>query len=109
MGKVAKELHLNSTFPITILTECDVICASCPHNKANKCRKKADSELKVRARDWEVLQRLGLETGTQLSAGATWTKVKERLIPDDLVEICQGCEWLELGYCAEGLEGLKQT
>ena len=109
MGKVAKELHLNSTFPITILTERDTICASCPHNKANKCRKKADSELKVRARDWEVLQRLGLETGTQLSAGATWTKVKERLIPDDLVEICQGCEWLELGYCAEGLEGLKQT
>ncbi len=109
MGKVAKELHLNSTFPITILAECDVICISCPHNKDNKCRKKADSELKVKARDLEVLRRLGLETGTQISAGTIWTRVRERLTPEDIVEICQGCEWLELGYCAEGMEGLETS
>ena len=109
MGKVAKKLHLNSTFLITISAECDVICVSCPHNKDSKCRKKADSELKVKAQDLEVLRRLGLETGTQISAGTIWTRVKEKLTPEDLVLICQGCEWLELGYCAEGLAGLETS
>ena len=109
MGKVAKELHLNSTFPITILTERDTICASCPHNKDNKCRKKPCSELKVKTRDLEVLQRLNLKTGAQISASTIWAKIKERLTLEDIVLICQGCEWLELGYCTEGLEGLKQT
>jgi hypothetical protein len=109
MGKVAEELRLNSTFPITISAECDVICVSCPHNKDNKCQKKADSELKVKARDFEVLRRLGLETGTQISAGSAWTRVKERLTPEDIVLICRGCEWLELGHCAKGLEGLETS
>tara|TARA_B100002003_G_C13715496_1_gene358645 strand:- start:102 stop:530 length:429 start_codon:yes stop_codon:yes gene_type:complete len=109
MGKVAEELRVNSTFPITILTECDVICASCPHNKDNKCCKKPYSELKVKARDLEVLRRIGLTTGTHISLDTIWARIKERLTPEDLVLICQGCEWLELGYCAKGLEVLETS
>ena len=109
MGKVAEELRVNSTFPITILTECDVICASCPHNKDNKCCKKPYSELKVKARDLEVLRRIGLTTGTHISLGTIWARIKKRLTPEDLVLICQGCEWLELGYCTKGLEVLETS
>ena len=108
MGKVAKELHLSSTFPITVLAQCDVIFFSCPHIKDNRCQKKADSESKVKARDLEVLRRLGFAVGAQMPIEKVWVRIKARLTPEDIVEICQGCEWLELGYCADSLERLGQ-
>ncbi len=107
MGKVVEELNSNSTLPITIVAECDVLCASCPHNKENKCRKEADSESKVNTREWGVLQRLGLEAGAQIPVAKAWERLKKSLSSRDIVEICRDCEWLELGYCADGLERLE--
>ncbi len=109
MGKVVKELDTKATFPITVIAECDVICASCPHNRSNKCLKEADSESKVKNQDLAVLQRLGFEIGAQMPAGNAWARVKEKIAPEDIVEICSDCEWLELGYCAEGLARLKMS
>ncbi len=106
MGKVANALHSNSTLPIIVLAECDVICSSCPHNKGNKCRKKRNSESRVRIKDLEVLRRLGLPVGAQISAAKAWERVEEKVTAKDLAEICSKCEWLDLGYCAEGLESL---
>lgn len=106
MGKVVEELNSNSTFPITIIAECDIICSSCPHNKNNKCRKKVDSEEKVKARDLEVLQRLGLEAGSQIMLAKVWGRVKESFSATEIRKICRNCQWLELGYCVEGLERL---
>ncbi len=108
MGKVVENLRSNSTFPIILVAECDIICTSCPHNKGNKCLKEADSESKVKTRDLEVLHRLGFEAGAQIPAGKAWARMKERLSFNDMAEICRDCEWLELGYCVEGLERLKQ-
>ncbi len=107
MGKVVKELDTNSTFPITVITECDIICASCPYNKGNKCLKEADSESKVRTRDLEVLQRLGFEVGAQMPAAKAWMRIREKLTLRDVAEICRGCEWLEFGHCAQGLARLR--
>ena len=107
MGKVVKKVRPNSVFPITVIAECDIICASCPHNREDKCLKEVDSERKVKARDLEVLQRLGLEVGAQVPAAKAWTRIKGRLSSRDLAEICRDCEWLGLGYCAEGLERLE--
>jgi hypothetical protein len=107
MGKVVKELRSDSTFPITVIAECDVICESCPHNKEGKCRKRADSEWQVKARDLEVLQGLGFESGTQIAVSQAWARIEERLPIRDIARICRDCEWLELGHCAEGLERLK--
>lgn len=107
MGKVVEELNSNSTFPITIIAGCDIICSSCPHNKNNRCRKKVDSEEKVRAKDLAVLQRLGLEAGTQIMPAEVWGRVKESFSATEIKKICQKCQWLELGYCLEGLERLR--
>ncbi len=107
MGKVVEKLSSNSTLLITVIAECDIICASCPHNKGNKCLKRADSERKVKPRDLEVLQRLGFEVGAQMPAGKAWARIREKLTVKDVAEICRDCEWLELGYCAEGLERLE--
>ena len=107
MGKVAKELHSNSTLPITVLAECDAICASCPYNRDNQCRKKMGSESRVRKKDLEGLRRLGLVAGEQLPVARAWSRVRGRVTAQDLTEICRECEWLGLGYCAKGLVRLR--
>ncbi|MCL0077143.1 DUF1284 domain-containing protein [Dehalococcoidia bacterium] len=105
MRKVVEKLDSNST--ITLVVECDIICSSCPHHKGSKCLKDADSELKVKAQDLEVLMRLGFEAGAQMPVVKAWARIKERLSFNDIAEICRHCEWLELGYCVQGLERLK--
>ena len=107
MRKVVERVRPNSVFPVTVIAERDIICAACPHNKEDKCMKKADSERKVKARDLEVLRRLGLEVGAQIPVAKAWARIKGSLSLKDLAEICRDCEWLALGYCAEGLEGLE--
>ena len=107
MGKVVEELSSNFTLRLTFIAECDVICASCPHHKENKCLKRADSEWRVQNQDLEVLQRLGFKVGTHIPVGTAWATVKEKITPEDIVEICRDCEWLELGHCAEGLARLE--
>jgi hypothetical protein len=51
MGEVVEKLHSDSTFPITLVDECDIICASCPQNVGGKCLGEADSESKIKTRD----------------------------------------------------------
>jgi hypothetical protein len=51
MREVVEKLRFDPTSPITLVDECDIICASCPHNKGGKCLKKADSESKIKTRD----------------------------------------------------------
>ncbi len=107
MEKVVDELRSDTTLPITLVAEGDVICASCPHYKGNKCLKEADFEQRVKAQDLEVLQRLDLEIETRIPVGEAWAKIKEKLSSREIEDICRGCEWLRLGYCADGLERLE--
>ena len=107
MEKVVKELDANATFPITVMAECDVICASCPHNRGNKCLKEADSEAKIKNRDLEVLQRLDFEVGAQMPVAEVWTRIRAKLTLRDVAEICLTCEWQKFGYCAQGLARLR--
>ena len=109
MGKVAQRMRSEPTLSITLVAKCDIICASCPHIKENKCLKGAKHKPKVKNRDLEVLLRLGIEARTQMTAGKAWKMIKEKLSSKDMAEICHGCEWLELGYCINGLEKLKQS
>jgi hypothetical protein len=85
----------------------DVICAACPHCTADGCAKRGpESEAHVQELDRRVLNLLGLAAGALLS----WEEVRLRLSaglgPADLPAVCGQCEWLSLGYCAEGLAQL---
>ncbi len=106
MEEVAGKFRSDATVPITVLAGCDIICAACPHNKGNRCRKKAGSESRVRAKDLAVLRRLGFTPGAEISVGSVWQRIKERLTPGDIAKLCWRCQWRSLGYCAEGLEKL---
>jgi hypothetical protein len=107
MAKVAARLRSDSSFPITLVVGCDAICVSCPHNKEGKCLGGAKSDVGVTILDSKLLKRLGFEAGTQILAGEAWQRVKERLTPGGLAEICGDCEWLGLRYCVDAPEKLR--
>ena len=67
---------------------------------------KEELRVKGEKKDLEVLRRLGFEVRAQMPVAEAWTRIRERLISRDIGEICRRCEWLDLGYCAEGLEKL---
>ncbi len=107
MEEVAKKLRSDFTSFITLVLECDAICAACPHNVEGKCLKSDVSEVEVAAMDTKCLQKLGFKAGDSVSADEVWKRVKERITLEDIKEICRDCEWWELKYCLEGLKKLK--
>ncbi|MBI2830345.1 MAG: DUF1284 domain-containing protein [Chloroflexi bacterium] len=109
LAEIVQKLRSNTSLPITVVTECDVICVSCPHHKEDQCRKKEDSfDRKVRARDAEVLERLSFKPGERTTPQEAWQRVKMKISAAALTEMCQKCEWVGYGYCHEGLAKLAK-
>ena len=95
---------------LELTTSPDAICGACPNLADRGCTLGGpDHEAHMRAQDEEVLRRLGLEA----SATVTWTDLRAiistRIRGKDLDSICTTCPWLELGYCAEGVDALRPT
>jgi hypothetical protein len=106
MEKAAQLFRSNGAV-FSIINATDFICSVCPYNKNESCAKEQDSERRVRSKDLEVMSRLGLKVGDQLRSDELLKLIKERMSPADITEVCQGCDWLDLGYCAEGLKSLN--
>jgi len=82
----------------------DDICQACPHLQNGGCAKRGEeSEGSIRTHDDRILQRLGIEAGQVLPAWELFRKVERLISPEDLSGLCEGCQWLALGYCREEL------
>ena len=106
MTKIVEQLQPSTS--IEICTKPDDICAPCPFLGKKGCQERGpESENEVRNRDLAVMSRLNIVAGDRV----TWADVKERIrrsiSPEDLVDICQDCQWLGQGYCVEGLRRLR--
>ena len=106
MTKIVEQLRPSTL--IQIASEPDDICAPCPFLGETGCRERGpESEAVVSNRDLAVMERLGIVAGDRM----TWADVKEgircSIRPEDLVDICQDCQWLPQGYCEEGLRRLR--
>jgi len=86
----------------------DVICEACPHLEAGECRLGPKAETRARRRDLAVLRAIGAVPGARLTAGTIYHRVGLAISPERMRRICAGCEWRELGYCAEGLAALRE-
>ena len=107
MAGIADQLRSSPQMLIEIVCQPDDICSSCPFLGDRGCQDKGpNSEKRRRGRDRAVIHRLNTKAGDKLS----WLEIKKRIRPSisprDLDEICQDCEWLPLGYCAQGLKEL---
>jgi hypothetical protein len=102
MGRVAQAVVSHSA-TIKVVDHCDIICSACPHFTGERCDKKKGPASQVRVRDLKVIDKLGLQVGAEVPARELWARVRRSVAPRDLHGICTDCEWLEPGYCADGL------
>lgn len=94
---------------IRITAGCDDICLSCPHEADLLCSKSDGAEQKVVDKDRRVLEMIGVEENASLSVREAYGKIARLLTPRGLsADLCRDCEWLDLGYCVEGLTALRE-
>ena len=113
VAKMSRVVVLMRAHPKTVLLltdSADSICKACPHLFRNYCSRNEGAAGRARERDVAVLRRLGLRPGAKMSVESAYRLVRERVTPGIMArEICAGCEWEQLGYCADGLKKLKRT
>lgn len=94
-------------FKIQTVIDLDETCDFCPHKGDGFCNADPDSDVHVRGMDTKVLNHLGLEHRGVYEKDQLVQLVAEKVNPEDLDHICEGCSWLGYGVCKEGIQQLK--
>ncbi len=100
MQRIVDRIKENPSMEIKLVSGIDDICLKCPHNVKNTCSKLGSN---VEEFDKEIVSRLKIDIGTKVEAKILFNLVEKKIQPEQLSEICKGCEWLGLGFCKEGL------
>ena len=100
MQGIVDRIRENPSVEIELVSDVDDICSKCPHNIENSCSK---SGRDVEKFDAEVVGRLEIDIGRKVESKILLNLVEKRIQPEELSGICKGCEWLELGFCEQGL------
>jgi uncharacterized protein len=95
-------------FPIQVVQGFDDACQACPHRGKTECVKSADSNEHVLSMDEKVISHLGLSAGSNYLKSELVKRTAEKVNPDDLDYLCEGCSWLEYGVCKNGIKELKE-
>ena len=82
----------------------DAVCRACPSLSVGGCMRYGQSVVR---QDERVAQVLGVESGLEMDWEHLRARVRERVAPDDLAALCEGCPWLPYGVCAEGIAELR--
>ncbi len=93
MENIVQILKENFEIKILLQTQCDDLCAQCPHNKNGSC----DTEDSVRRRDLEVAEYFGIKSLKHL----TIDEYRTRILPvqkqlRSIDEVCRKCTFSEL-------------
>lgn len=104
MKLVVDRIRENPSIKIEAVKGVDDICSKCPHNVENRCIKPGRD---LEEFDREVANRLGINIGRKIELRILLDLIKKKIKPEELRVICKGCEWLELGFCEEGLRRKK--
>ncbi|WP_232695978.1 DUF1284 domain-containing protein [Brevibacillus daliensis] len=95
-------------FTIRVLNDLDDTCQVCPHKGQGICEASEGSEIHVQTLDQAVINHLQLKSGQLYRKSEVVERVKKRVVPDDLDQLCKGCSWLRYGVCKEGIDLLKK-
>lgn len=96
--RVVRNFALHPDYVVSLTTETDVVCSTCPFNKKGRCFKKENSEKTTRAHDKRVLEKFGLKEGEEIKIREILNEIKRKTSPRDLLKLCNKCSWLE--YCS---------
>ena len=90
---------------IEVVGNLDDICAPCPKRCGNLCQ----AQEKIEEIDARHAKALSLHPGDRLTWGQAKARMKSNVRPEDLTQICKGCQWLELGLCEASVRDLLET
>ena len=84
---------------IQVVKHTDDICSACPHQRGLLCA----TQEKISSLDDRHKKALNLEIGETLSWGDAKKRIREKISNEVFHEICEGCQWKNLGICEEAL------
>jgi len=105
MARLIDRLEAEPDQEIQIVTSADDVCVACPHLDDGDCVR---PEQKVDEIDGRVLDQLGIADGDKLSWSTVLQIIDKKVQSSALGTICDGCRWVDLNYCTNGLEELAQ-
>jgi len=119
MSAVHAALTRDPATLVEVRTGPDTLCDACPNLHLGKGPSASeggggctlgepDHEPHMRAQDEDVARRLGLAAGQVVTWAEILARVADRLRGRDLPGICTTCPWLPLGWCAEGIDRLRE-
>ncbi|MGD8188697.1 DUF1284 domain-containing protein [Brevibacillus ginsengisoli] len=94
-------------FTIQVVRGFDDTCWVCPNQGETRCEADPQSEEHVQFLDQNVITHLGLQAGEEYPKSYLVSLTRQKVAPDDLDHLCQGCSWLAQGVCKEGIQLLK--
>jgi len=100
MQGIVDRIRENPLIKIELVNGVDDICSKCPHNVENICSKPGRN---VEEFDREIVRKLEIDIRRKVELKSLLNLLEKRIQPEELPTICKGCEWLELGFCEEGL------
>lgn len=95
-------------FPIQVVRGFDETCLVCPNKGESVCEAGPESEQHVQFLDSNVFRHLGLQEGETYLKSQLVSLTKEKVKPEDLAHLCQGCSWYHYGMCTEGIAKLSK-
>jgi hypothetical protein len=109
LAAIHRRLSENHDHPVELVDEPDAVCGACPHRAPAGCTLNGTgSEEGMQAQDRHVLKRLGLTGGSVVRWRDVLERIRVSIRGSDLPNICGSCRWLPLGYCKEGIDGLRR-
>jgi hypothetical protein len=109
MTEIVEEIRDDHfTFPIQVVNSFDECCHACPHKGEIGCEASIDSDAHVKEIDRRIMEHLGLVAGNHYDKDQLVRLTAEKVKPDDLDVLCEGCSWLPYGVCKEGIARLNE-
>ncbi|NOV01633.1 DUF1284 domain-containing protein [Paenibacillus sp. LMG 31457] len=98
MTTVYETLREQPATMVQVVLGPDDLCAAFPADEEAHCENRT-----VYERDAEIVAKLGLHVGMELSWAEICGKVAGHVTPGDIGHLCATCRWEPYGVCAEGV------
>ncbi len=93
MRAVISDIKAFPSRPLELVSECDVICASCP-GKRECTAQESTSSRRIKSMDLVVMEKLKIKEGTVMEADEAFSLVNSQLVnASDINDVCGTCKW----------------
>jgi hypothetical protein len=93
MRAVISDIKAFPSRPLELVSECDVICTSCPNQRECTAQQSIASR-RIRNMDLVVMEKLKIKEGTVMKADEAFRLINSQLAnASDIEEVCGTCKW----------------